>query len=259
MRSVSACGSITAPDRMCAPSSEPFSSTTTLASVPASAARCLMRIAAPSPAGPPPTMTTSNSMASRCTMDTPCPSLAARPARNAGLYNANGLRALCVRGPSRALADPTPPMSPLGITLLMLVAFAAFGYLAARKLRIVANLAPEMRWDHPGARLMAVVTNGFLRSRMIRRDWKPGVMHAVIFLGFMSLLVRKVQLIVIGYYEPFVYPGLAGGAFAAAKDAVELAVLAALAYAYWRRYVTRPARLEPNREALLVLSLITAI
>jgi len=94
---------------------------------------------------------------------------------------------------------------------------------------------------------------------MIRRDWKPGVMHAVIFLGFMALLVRKVQLIVIGYYEPFAYPGIAGGAFAAAKDLVELAVLAALAYAYWRRYVTRPARLEPNREALLVLSLITAI
>jgi len=36
-------------------------------------------------------------------------------------------------------------------------------------------------------------------------------MHAVIFLGFMTLLVRKVQLIVIGYHEPFVYPGLAAG------------------------------------------------
>ncbi len=99
-------------------------------------------------------------------------------------------------------------MSPLGISLLMLVAFAGFAYLAWRKLRIVARLAPEVRWDHPGARLMAVVTNGFLQSRMIRRDWKPGVMHAVIFLGFMALLARKLQLIVIGYHEPFVYPGV---------------------------------------------------
>ncbi len=64
---------------------------------------------------------------------------------------------------------------------------------------------------------------------MIRRDWKPGLMHAVIFLGFMSLLLRKVQLIVIGYYEPFVYPGLAGGLFSAFKDFVELAVLVASA------------------------------
>jgi len=150
-------------------------------------------------------------------------------------------------------------MSPLGITLLMLVAFAGFGYLALRKLRIVAHLSPEIRWDHPGARLMAVVTNGFLQSRMIRRDWKPGLMHAVIFLGFMALLVRKLQLIVIGYHEPFAYPGVAGGWFAAFKDGVEIAVLIALAYAFWRRFVLKPARLEANREALLILLLILAI
>ncbi len=164
-----------------------------------------------------------------------------------------------VSGPVPRLQQPDPPMSPLGISLLMLGAFAGFGYLAARKLRIVASLSPEVRWDHPGARLMAVVTNGFLQSRMIRRDWKPGIMHAVIFLGFMALLARKLQLIVIGFYEPFVFPGLPGGWFAAFKDAVEIAVLAALAYAYWRRYVMRPRRLEGNREALLILSLILAI
>jgi Fe-S oxidoreductase len=84
-------------------------------------------------------------------------------------------------------------------------------------------------------------------------------MHAAIMLGFLALLARKLQLIVIGYHEPFVYPGVVGNLFTAGKDAVEIAVLAALAYAFWRRYVTRPARLEPNREALLVLSLILAI
>ena len=151
------------------------------------------------------------------------------------------------------------PMGPLWISLLMLASFAAFGFLAARKLRIVTHLAPEMRWDHPVARLLSVVTNGFLQSRMIRREWKPGMMHAVIFLGFMALLARKIQLIVIGYYEPFTFPGIAGGLFAAGKDVVELAVLAAVAYAFWRRYVQKPARLEANREALLILSLITAI
>ena len=150
-------------------------------------------------------------------------------------------------------------MSPLGITLLMLVAFGGFGYFAARKLRIVAHLAPEVRWDRPWARLSAVIGNGFLQQRMIRRDWKPGVMHAVIFLGFMALLLRKLQLIAIGYSEPFVYPGLAGGVFAAIKDGVEVAVLLALAYAFYRRYVVKPTRLEANREALLILSLILAI
>ena len=163
------------------------------------------------------------------------------------------------KGEYRSAECERTPMSPLGISLLMAVAFAGFGFLAARKLRIVAALQPEVRWDHPLARLLTVVTNGFLQMRMIGRDWKPGLMHAAIFLGFMALLARKLQLIVIGYHEPFVYPGVVGGLFAAGKDAVEIMVLLALAYAFWRRYVVRPPRLEHNREALLILSLILAI
>ncbi len=135
-------------------------------------------------------------------------------------------------------------MSPLGISLLMLAAFAGFGYLAARKLRIVASLQPEVRWDHPGARLKRVFVHGLLQSRMIFGDLKAGLMHCVIFLGFVALLGRKLQLIVIGYAESFTYPGLAGGLFAGAKDVVEAAVLGAVGYAFWRRFVVRPARLE---------------
>jgi Fe-S oxidoreductase len=150
-------------------------------------------------------------------------------------------------------------MGPIAITVLMLVAFAAFFWFAWRKLSIVAKLQPEVRWDAPAARLKEVLVNGFMQSRMITGDWKPGVMHTVIFLGFMTLLVRKIQLIVIGYYEPFSYPGVAGGAFAAVKDVVEVAVLAAVMYGYWRRFVVKPARFEPNKEAVLVLGLIAAI
>jgi Fe-S oxidoreductase len=150
-------------------------------------------------------------------------------------------------------------MSPFGITVLMLVAFAGFGYLASRKLAIVASLQPEIRWDHPGLRLKDVLVNGFLQSRMVRGEWKPGLMHAVIFLGFMSLLVRKLQLIAIGYDESVAVPGLAGGLFAAFKDVIELAVLAACGYALYRRFVLKPRRLEQNREAVLILSLIIAI
>ncbi|GIW56984.1 MAG: hypothetical protein KatS3mg082_3388 [Nitrospiraceae bacterium] len=58
-------GSRTAPERMCAPTSEPFSSTTIERSVPFASASCFRRIAAVSPAGPAPTITTSTSMLSR--------------------------------------------------------------------------------------------------------------------------------------------------------------------------------------------------
>ena len=76
-------------------------------------------------------------------------------------------------------------MNPLAITVLLAVAFVAFGVLAWRKLGIVVKLAPEARWDHPLTRFHAVLVNGFLQSRMVAREWRPGLMHAVIFLGFM--------------------------------------------------------------------------
>ncbi len=150
-------------------------------------------------------------------------------------------------------------LSPLGITALLLAAFAAFTWLSARKLAIVAALQPEVRWDHPWARVRTVIANGLLQQRMIRREWKPGVMHTVIFLGFVSLLVRKVQLIVIGFDEEFALTGPLGDAFTVWKDLVEVGVLLAVGYAFYRRLLLKPARLEPNREGLLVLGLITII
>jgi ferredoxin len=64
---------------------------------------------------------------------------------------------------------------------------------------------------------------------------------------------------VIGYAPDATIPGAFGAAYTAWKDFVELAVLAAVSYGFWRRFVRRPRRLEPNREVLLVLGLITAI
>ena len=150
-------------------------------------------------------------------------------------------------------------MSPLGITLLMLAGFAAFGWLAWRKLAIVAALAPENRLDDPARRLTRLLRVGFGQSRLLSGDFRPGLMHAAIFFGFLTLLLRKLHLIVIGYDPLATIPGAFGAAYTAFKDFIELAVLVAVAYGFWRRFVLRPARLEPNREALLVLTLILVI
>ena len=150
-------------------------------------------------------------------------------------------------------------MSPIGISVLLLVAFAAFAWFTARKLAIVTALQREVRWDQPLARVRSVLGNGLLQLRMIHLEWKPGVMHAVIFLGFMSLLVRKVQLVVIGFDAQYAFTGPLGDLFTLWKDLVEVGVLLAVAYALHRRLVQKPQRLEFNREGLLVLALITII
>ena len=73
-------------------------------------------------------------------------------------------------------------------------------------------------------------------------------MHAVLFLGFMSLPLRKLQLIAIGYSESASFPAALGPFAAPAKDAIELAVVAAVLHAFYRRFVLRPPRLGPNRK-----------
>jgi hypothetical protein len=100
---------------------------------------------------------------------------------------------------------------------------------------------------------------GLMQSRMIAMEPVAGLAHTAIFLGFLILLVRKVQLLVIGFVPNFAFPGVAGGLYATLKDIVELAVTAAVLYGFWRRFIAPPRRFEPNREALVVLSLILAI
>ena len=61
-------------------------------------------------------------------------------------------------------------MGPVAITVMLTVALAGFAVLAARKLAILRHLAREPRTDRPWPRLRSVLANGFLQSRMIRRE-----------------------------------------------------------------------------------------
>jgi Fe-S oxidoreductase len=150
-------------------------------------------------------------------------------------------------------------VSPIGISSLLALSLLAFAWLTWRKLSIVAALQPEVRWNDPMRRVRGVVKNGLMQRRMIAREWRPGVMHAVIFVGFVSLLVRKVHLLIIGFDSTHAVGGFFGDAFTVWKDWVEIAVLLAVLYAFYRRLVLKPMRLEPNREAYVVLTLITII
>ena len=160
---------------------------------------------------------------------------------------------------SRAHRDP--PMSPLGISLLMLAAFAGFGYLAARKLAIVARLAPEDRAGTipagaldggPDQRLPAVADDpARLEARGHARGDLPGLHGAARAQAPADRhrLRRAVRLSRARRRRSSPRSRTWSSSRCSPR----------VGYAFWRRYVQKPARLEPNREALLILSLITAI
>lgn len=150
-------------------------------------------------------------------------------------------------------------MNPILISMLLFLSLAGFFYFSQIKFKIIAQLTPENRFRQPIKRIGKVIKMGFFQSRMIQGEWKAGVMHTIVFWGFTTLLIRKIQLFIIGFEPHFVYPGLLGGLYASFKDVVELAVILAVLYSFYRRFVIRPKRLEPNKEAILILSLIMVI
>ncbi len=150
-------------------------------------------------------------------------------------------------------------MNPWIMTLALLASLSGFAYFSHKKLSILFKLQPENRWKNVGSRLKHVLSLGILQTRMLKGEFKAGLMHLVVFYGFSALLIRKIQLFIIGYQPYFTYPDAIGGPYAAVKDFIELAVILAVSYGLYRRIVTKPARLEPNKEAYLILSLIMTI
>ena len=140
-------------------------------------------------------------------------------------------------------------------------AVAFFGLAMARHLRVFAVARTASPTDRPVARLVGTVRYGLIQTRMFR-DPRAGLMHAGIFWGFILLTIGTANIALGGLIQAIVsipFDGLLWAAVSAMQNVVVLVVLAAIAYAVWRRVVERPARLTLNAHALVILGLIGVI
>jgi len=141
--------------------------------------------------------------------------------------------------------------------LLIAVAVALFAYRAAFLVRLMLKGKPTARWDRVPARLLGVIVNVLGQGRLIRGDFWPGLMHATIFWGFIILTLGSIEFFGKGVTEAFYLPFLSSNpAYLIMEDVFSLAVIAAIAYAAFRRLVTKPRRLNLSAEGLLILLLI---
>jgi len=149
-------------------------------------------------------------------------------------------------------------VSPIGITLALVAAFAGFFALAWRKLSIVARLARSALGP---ARASASGTSGATVPAVAHDPWRPAAgTDARRTVSRLPRAARAQSAADRDRLRRVVrLSGVAGGLFATFKDAVEVVVLLAVGYGFWRRFVEKPRRLEPNREAILILALIAAI
>src|SRR3972149_146832 len=140
---------------------------------------------------------------------------------------------------------------------LILIALALFVHRVTFLVRLMLKGKPSARWDHVPARARAVLVFVLCQLRLLRGDFWPGLMHATIFWGFLILTLGTLEFFGKGFTERFFLPFLSDTpASLVLQDVFSLSVIAAVAYAAFRRLVTKPKRLTLSAEGLVILLLI---
>ncbi len=152
------------------------------------------------------------------------------------------------------------------IAIFLAVFTASAGLFALNVQRLVryARLGlPEDRTNDPRTRIRNLISIGIAQSKIFREE-PAGLMHASIFWGFVVLTAGTVEIMVQGVFRGFSYalflPKPVDMLYSFSQDAFAALVIAAVAFAFYRRLVLHPKRLEGDKlehaDALIILSLI---
>ena len=149
--------------------------------------------------------------------------------------------------------------------LILLVGLALFLYIIYKRYLLLKPAKPDPRFDSLWRRFYDLIIYGIFQWRQPRYLW-IGILHLMIFWGFVILALRSITLYGLGLRAEFVLPfmgGSLGELYHLFKDIFEIIVLFACIAAILRRAISRPARYEFKHgkahkfHAYLVLGLIS--
>ncbi len=153
--------------------------------------------------------------------------------------------------------------------ILPIIGIGLFVYIMARRIAPLVRANPDNRFDHIGKRIenLIVIWLGQIRQP---RYMLAGVLHIIIFAGFLILSLRSISLVIIGFSDGFVFPGLGGGlglVYNFIKDYAATFVLIACIIAAVRRGIYKPERYavpekygkDHTAEAVFVLGVISTL
>lgn len=156
-----------------------------------------------------------------------------------------------------------PPLVQAALYLGAVVALAIFAWGVYRHVRVWRGGLPEHRFDHLDQRVKLVAEHVLGQARTLSQAY-PGVMHAIMFWGFLALFMGTV-LATIDYditLPLWGYKLLKGSFYQAYETVLDLFGLffvIGLGMAVWRRFVVRPARIDPTARFANVLALLFLI
>jgi Fe-S oxidoreductase len=94
------------------------------------------------------------------------------------------------------------------------------------------------------------------------KDARAAVLHLGIFWGFILLTVGTANIVTGGLIQAVLsapFDGVVWAAMLAMQNVVAVLVLLAVLWAFERRFISRPARLTYNRDALVILGMIGGV
>ena len=147
--------------------------------------------------------------------------------------------------------------------VIYLLGLIGFSYIVYRRLIPVAGAESDFRFDRPLARLERVLQFWLGQWRHPRYK-TAGILHLLLFAGFILLAVRAFALLILGIFPGLVAPILHAHLYGVVTDYAATVVFLAVAVAAIRRILFRPARYEvPARygkahraDAIFLLALI---
>ena len=149
--------------------------------------------------------------------------------------------------------------------VVLLVGLGVFAYTMYKRIQVLKLAGSVDVRNNVEQRLMGVMRQVFGQQRMLHGDITAGLMHFLIFWGFVVVLLNTFHFLVGGFTGgEFHLPLLGrdqplGTFYLILRDLFEVLVLGAVLYALWRRLVTRPARLKLSVEANLILTFIAIL
>jgi len=156
-----------------------------------------------------------------------------------------------------------PGWAQVALYVGAVVAVTVFVYGLAQRVRLWRGGRPEHRFDRIPERIALVLKHALGQARTLSQAY-PGVMHAMVFWGFLALFMGTV-LATIDYdiTLPFFDYKLLRGPFYLAYEAVldlfGLFFVLGLGMALWRRFVLRPDRIDPTARFAGLLALLLVI
>ena len=153
--------------------------------------------------------------------------------------------------------------------LIPLIGIGVFAYIMQRRVEPLLKASPDMRFDRYAERARAVLKI-WLGQWRHPRYLLAGVLHIIVFLGFLTLAARSTQLVILGFIDGFTLPGFGGifgHLYSILKDYAGTAVFVCAVILAIRRTAFKPERYDvPARygkdhtpEAVLVLGLICTL